>query len=145
MRSFVGKMLNLIGTVGQILLHCFFIVLVVLTFIIKKTILGDFSSSEIDHFSLDIILALIVWLSYVALSGVFYVFNLKALISNNLMKLMFILSLINLVILIVLLVFSIIIKLEINMLLLYILGAIAIFFSLLILIGNLLNLGKSKL
>ncbi len=82
MKNFVGKMLNLIGTIGLILINCFVYVFEILTIIMGKTIMGDFSDLKVNFKETYYLLPIILWSIYLVLLIVFVIVNLRCLIKN---------------------------------------------------------------
>lgn len=89
MKNFVGKMLNLIGTIGLILINCFVYVFEVLTFVIGKTIMGDFSDLKLNFGESYYLLPIILWSIYLVFLIAFIIVNLRCLIKNQSPKFVF--------------------------------------------------------
>lgn len=87
MKNFVGKMMNLIGTITLILINCFVIVFEILTFLMGETILGDFSDLKLNFTNSYYLLPLILWSIYLVLFIAFTIINLRCLIKNQSAKL----------------------------------------------------------
>lgn len=82
MKNFVGKMLNLIGTIVLILINCFVYVFEILTIIMGKTIMGDFSGLKTNFKETYYLLPIILWSIYFVLLIAFIIVNLRCLIKN---------------------------------------------------------------
>lgn len=89
MKNFVGKMLNLIGTFGLILINSFVYVFEVLTFIMGKTIMGDFSDIKLNFRESYYLLPIILWGIYLVFLIAFIIVNLRCLIKNQSPKFVF--------------------------------------------------------
>lgn len=87
MKNFVGKMINLIGTITLILINCFVVVFEILTFLMGETILGDFSDLKLNFTNSYYLLPLILWSIYLVLFIAFTIINLRCLIKNQSAKL----------------------------------------------------------
>ena len=152
MKNFIGKMLNMIGVIGNILVNCFFVAVLIITLTTKKTIMGDFLTSTISLVDSNIFIILIIWLVTFLISIIFYIFDLRCLIQYKSIKLVSFCSLAYFLLLCVFSAFLFLIKVHdseslagLNMSFILIYGVISLFSSLLILMGNILNLGKNNL
>lgn len=149
MKNFVGKMLNLIGIVGLILVNSFICVFYILTFVVGKTILGDFSDLKINASQSYYLLPMIFFGIYVVLLIGFIIVDLKSLVKNLAGKISFLLSILFFIcsigMMLVIVQQRYIQGIEnpgINLEFVYWCGGIDLFFTILIIIGNALKIRK---
>ena len=97
MKNFVGKMLNLTGTIILILINCFVYVFEILTFVMGKTIMGDFSDLKMNFRETYYLLPIILWSIYLVFLIAFIIVNLRCLIKNQSSRFAFFASLLFLI------------------------------------------------
>ena len=150
MKNFVGKMLNIVGIVGLVLINCFVCIFFFLTLATGKTILGDFSDLKLNATKSYYLLPIISFCVYIVFLIIFIIIDFRCLVSNQIIKLTFIFS-------IIFMLYSIMICFVIvqqryvqgfenpgvDLMFIYWCGGIAIFFSALIMVGNALKLRRS--
>ncbi len=149
MKNFVGKMLNLIGMVGLILINCFICVFYILTFVMGKTILGDFSDLKVNPSQSYYLLPMIFFGIYFVFLVSFVIGDLKSLVKNQAGKIAFLLSILFCICSIGMMIIIVqqryiqgIDNPGINLNFVYWCGGIDLFFTVLIMIGNALKIRK---
>ncbi len=149
MKNFVGKMLNLIGMVGLILINCFICVFYILTFVMGKTILGDFSDLKVNPSQSYYLLPMIFFGIYFVFLVSFVIGDLKSLVKNQAGKIAFLLSILFCICSIGMMIIIVqqryiqgIDNPGINLNFVYWCGGIDLFFTILIMIGNALKIRK---
>ena len=150
MKNFVGKMLNLVGIVGLVLINCFICIFFVLTLATGKTILGDFSDLKLDASKSYYLMPIIIFFIYLGLLIIFIIINLRCLVSNQAMNLTFILSIIfmlcSIAVCLIIVHQRYVQGLEnpgVDLMFVYWCGGITVFFSALIMVGNALKIRRS--
>jgi glucan phosphoethanolaminetransferase (alkaline phosphatase superfamily) len=149
MKNFIGKMLNLGGIVGLILINSFICIFYILTFAMGETILGDFSDLIINPSQSYYLLPMIFFGIYFILFVGFVIVDLKSLVNNQGGKISFLLSILfcmcSLGMILIIVKQRYIQGIEnpgINLSFVYWCGGIDLFFTFLVMIGNALKIRK---
>jgi len=147
MKNLLGKIINLGALVGLVITTLLMVIFFFLGFAMKVSFIGDFSNIVTDAKELYFIIPLVLfWISIVLLIAlvVFDIYNL-ALNRNGKMPTVF--SLFTLAVVVVSTIFSIYLRIGvqglehpgINYIYVIVIGSVTVFFIMLILVGNLLN------
>ncbi len=147
MKNLLGKIINLGALVGLVITTLLMVIFFFLGFAMKVSFIGDFSNIVTDAKELYFIIPLFLfWISIVLLVAlvVFDIYNL-ALNRNGKMPTVF--SLFTLAVVVVSTIFSIYLRIGvqglehpgINYIYVIVIGSVTVFFIVLILVGNLLN------
>ena len=148
MKNFVGKMMNLGGLIGLILISCFSIVTFIMGLFLGKNVLGDYSDFKENVNAIYYIVPLILWFVNIIFLTFFIVFDLKSLIHNHATKVVTFLSIAYLVYFVLFILVTIYLRIVVqgvsapglNLDYLYWVGGTNLFLVLIILIGNILNI-----